>query len=89
MDVEETDLVEMGMSTIERRRFLRAARPGLMVVESFDDWLAKNNFLKYSDAFKAAGVMNVSDLVDIVEADIEGMGMTSIERRRFMRVRPQ
>jgi hypothetical protein len=46
-------------------------------------WLYERRLEKYARALSDLGVEDKADLVEVTDADLENMGMRSLQRRRF------
>ena len=55
--------------------------PSVVTVES---WLSGNRLEKFLDALRELGVENVADLKDVLDEDLESIGMKKLEIRRYL-----
>ena len=54
------------------------------LVVTVESWLSGNRLEKFLDALRELGVENVADLKDVLDEDLESIGMKKLEIRRYL-----
>jgi len=88
--VTEADLEALGMPLLHRRRFLSAAAELPLPLPSPPSgggvpaqWLASLRLGAFASAMEALGCELLSDFADVVDAELDAMGMKPLAQRRF------